>query len=111
MSSAQAFLRPQEYIVGQRGDYFGLRRFGEWTLLAIWHGSISFWLPLLAFPEQGLWFGSMVSFMVVIHIVAYKLFLESVFITWANLAVGGLSVAVFYLAFALLSIDMVASVL
>ena len=84
--NAERSLRyPALYAAGQRGMYFNVKGFWVWVILAVWHGTVCFWVPgyfsFLAVEEDGtikhLWWVSTLSFSLVIHIVTLKLFLEN----------------------------------
>jgi phospholipid-transporting ATPase len=76
---------PALYAAGQRGMYFNVKRFWIWVVLGVWHGTLSYWIPVYTgfYPltDDGsvkhLWWISTVSFSLIIHIVTLKLFLEN----------------------------------
>ena len=59
--------------------------FWKWFILAVIHGVISFYIVAFSFKEPvsqtglvyGQWLSSTVIFSIIIHLVNYKLFLES----------------------------------
>lgn len=76
---------PNLYKAGQKGLFFNVKRFWLWVVLAIFHGTICFWIPVsISFTSVSsngsishLWAVSTISFSLVIHIVTLKLFLEN----------------------------------
>ena len=55
-------------------------------IMAIFHGSLCFWIPIFSFKDpiatdgcaNGHWFISTFAFTLVIHVIIYKLMVESV---------------------------------
>jgi phospholipid-transporting ATPase len=84
---------PIAYGAGQRRLYFTFKKFWKWVSLGIFHGVLCFWMAAAGLEatssedgtDTGLWLTSTLSFTLVIHIVTYKLFLESVFWTKVNM--------------------------
>lgn len=80
---------PIVYAAGQKGVYFTFKRFWIWVVLAIWHGILCYWLPIIGIDGTlddtgvivGLTYVSTLSFTMIIHLITLKLFLESVFWT------------------------------
>lgn len=85
VNSERSLKYPALYAAGQRGMYFNIKRFWIWVIMGVWHGSISYWIPVYVgyYPmsDDGsvkhLWWVSTVSFSLIIHIVTLKLFLEN----------------------------------
>ena len=84
---------PIAYGAGQRRLYFTFKTFWRWVSLGIFHGVLCFWVASAGLgsassedgSDTGLWLTSTLSFTLVIHIVTYKLFLESVLWTKVNM--------------------------
>ena len=93
MNAATSMATPILYEAGPKAYYFNFRTFWKWMLYAFYHGWVCYFLPILAFrdgenasgraPDH--WFVSTISFTLCLHIVTYKLFLESYF--WSSIAV------------------------
>ncbi|CDW75337.1 p-type atpase [Stylonychia lemnae] len=70
---------PVIYKVGQLGLYFNFRVFWKWILLSIWHGVTG--ITSSTTDENGQrsdhWLHSTISFTIIIHLVFYKLLLET----------------------------------
>ena len=106
VSAQTSLAHPIVYTPGQRSLYFTYIRFWTWVLQGIFHGLVSFWVPMLSLwstpassgLDTGLWWVSTVSFTLVIHTVTAKLFLESIFWSKVNLAAGVLSLSFYYLS-------------
>lgn len=105
LSATESFKYPIAYQAGPKKAYFSFRVFWKWVLLAIWHGILCFWIPNSALYKgvdesgqvAGLWYVSTISFTLVIHIVTFKLYLESVF--WNKISVfTGIACIGFYYA-------------
>lgn len=96
---------PILYAAGQRQVYFGYRQFWKWVVLSIVHGAVCFWVPMVCFTqmadgeghEAGLWMTSTVSFTLLIHVITYKLYLESVYWNKFNIIAGVVSLGFYYL--------------
>jgi len=85
LSAQQSLAHPVSYGAGPRGLYFSFTRFWVWILFALYHGNLCFWVPYIGFQkgvdsegrDTGLWLSSTLSFTLIIHVVTYKLFLET----------------------------------
>jgi hypothetical protein len=82
-----------------------------WVVLALFHGLLCYWIPTAGFAshvdesgiDTGLWWVSTLSFTLVIHVVTIKLFIESVFWNKMNVAVGLISLLLYYLTIVVLN--------
>lgn len=92
--SADTCLRyPNAYGAGQVNAYFTFSRFWKWLILAIWHGTVCFWVPVLALTDpmdssglnSGLFLTSTIAFTLVILIVTLKLLNESLYWSYLNM--------------------------
>ena len=114
LSAKDCYKHPCAFKEGQKNYYFTAVGFWKWILLGIFHGAVCFWLPFagldsdLSGKDLGLWATSTISFTLVIHVVSYKLFMETVFVNAINLSAGAVCVAVYYLSIFLLNTDSVA---
>lgn len=86
LNAADSLRYPSAYAAGQKGAYFTFKTFWVWILLAVWHGLVCYWVPVLAYgvhpvdvsgQDTGLWWISSLSFTLVIHLVTLKLFVET----------------------------------
>ena len=96
---------PISYAAGQKGVYFTFKTFWKWVIYALIHGNICYWMCILVFDRHAvddtghdtdLWWISSLCFTIVIHMVTYKLFLESIYWTKLNLLIGVFSVLFYY---------------
>jgi phospholipid-transporting ATPase len=93
LSAKQSLANPVAYGAGPRCLYFSFTRFWMWILFAIYHGNLCFWVPYIGFEkgidsegrDTGLWLSSTLSFTLIIHVVTYKLFLETGYWTVVNM--------------------------
>ena len=93
LSPESSLKYPIAYGAGQHRKYFTFKAFWKWVSLGIFHGVLCFWVANVGLDttvsedgkDTGLWFTSTLSFTLVIHIVTYKLYLESVFWTKVNM--------------------------
>lgn len=84
---------PNSYGAGQVNAYFTFSVFWKWLLLAIWHGSLAFWVPILGLTDpmddtglnSGLFLISTISFTLIIFIVTLKLLNESLYWSYLNM--------------------------
>jgi succinate-acetate transporter protein len=84
---------PNSYGAGQVNAYFTFSVFWKWLLLAIWHGSLAFWVPILGLADpmddtglnSGLFLISTISFTLIIFIVTLKLLNESLYWSYLNM--------------------------
>ena len=84
---------PHIYKAGQAQKYFGYGVFWKWMLFSIWHGAVCFFGVEYSFTgsvsssgrTEEHWFKSTTAFTVIIHIIIYKLFLETVY--WNTLSI------------------------
>nr|CAG4646034.1 EOG090X00X3 [Macrothrix elegans] len=105
-----SFRYPQLYKPSQSAQHFNVRVFWYWTLKALVHSMLLFWLPLMAFGQDIVWsngkeggylvLGNAVYTYVVVT-VCLKAALETTSWTWLSLlAIGGSVLAWFlFLAF------------
>ena len=76
---------PVLYLAGQKGIYFSFGLFWKWIILSIIHGATSFYLIFYGisglYDWRGLtydhWSHTTIIFTVLIHLVNFKLFLET----------------------------------
>ncbi|CAG9319750.1 unnamed protein product [Blepharisma stoltei] len=102
-NAKESIEHPELYGAGQKGVYFTFKVFWLWVFYAMWQGMTCFWIPMYGSyyaassdgEQQGLWWISTLSFTLVIHLVTYKLFLESQY--WNILTISfSLGSIVFY---------------
>jgi phospholipid-transporting ATPase len=108
---------PVAYGAGQKGVYFSYKRFWLWMAFAAFHGVVCFWSTMIGVSEivdetgktSGLFWTSTISFILVIHTITYKLYLETCSWNWLNLVATLISLAIFYASVFLLSAHFIAS--
>ena len=100
-----SFRYPQLYKAGQLGKLFNYGIFWQWVLAALWHGLVCFSLPMFVnhpgisghSDKQGEhWLSSTVSFTLIIHLVFYKLLIETTHFNLITLLTGVLSMLLYY---------------
>lgn len=95
---------PQIYKVGQLRLYFNYAVFWKWILMAIWHGAVCYYLPIMASEvssnETGQrtehWVASTISFTMIIHLVILKLLLETRHLSYVSISFGIFCLVVYY---------------
>jgi phospholipid-translocating ATPase len=107
VNQAFALRYPSAYKIGQEGRLFTFSAFWKEIGLALWHGAVCFYIPMRglggAYPasSDGLlnehWYYSTMSFALILHLVTYKLFVDSYFWNLFSLAAGVLGIALFYI--------------
>ncbi|CDW86408.1 p-type atpase [Stylonychia lemnae] len=114
------YKHPVCYKSGQLGIYFNFKIFWKQILLAIWHGLCCFFIPMMngnMNPERSdgstseLWLTSTITFTIIIHLVSYKLFLESSFWNVFSLLAAVICVLFYYVVCFVGSSDAVSSFL
>jgi len=83
---------PEIYMIGQRGSYFNFHKFWTWIIQALWHGSVCYWIPSQTMrwitgsdgELYGHWWMSTISFTLIIHVVTFKIAIESYYWNWIN---------------------------
>lgn len=114
---ALSMRHPEAYGAGQKGVYFTYKKFWMWMGFAVFHGVVCFWTSMIGVSEivdetgktSGLFWTSTLSFILVIHTITYKLYLETYSWNWLNLAATLISLTFFYGTVILLSAHFVAS--
>jgi len=84
---------PVLYKAGTTCYYFNYSRFWRWIMVAAWHGTVCFWIPVYGLTGvsdssgyvKGHWYISTISFCLIMHVITIKLFLETTF--WNKLNV------------------------
>eukprot|EP00347_Sterkiella_histriomuscorum_P000659 403374990 len=97
---------PIVYKAGQLGRYFNYRIFWKWIILALIHGALCFFIPIMTSTTpnsdktQGTiiehWVRSTISFSVIIHVVFYKNLIETRHFNAHSFLFGILSLALYY---------------
>ena len=117
LNAEDSFKFPIAYQAGQLRQLFSLKIFWSWMIAAMWHGSISLFLPFAAMAyavdddgrDSGLWWVSTLSFTLIIHIISFKMLMVSSY--WNKLSligvIGGLGL--YYISIIFLNTAAVAS--
>jgi phospholipid-transporting ATPase len=99
-----SYLYPELYKAGRKHVYFNMKVFWKWIIFSIWHGLVSFFLPMYstrAVLGDGMtsehWYSSTIAFTIIVHLVTMKLFIESIFWSWLSVLMAILSLFVYYL--------------
>ena len=93
------------YQAGQLGKTFNFLVFWKWILMAMVHGAFCFYLPIIsgtaALSDSGQrgehWHHATTSFTVIIHLVFYKLLLETRHLNLYTVLTGMLSLLIYYM--------------
>ena len=103
VSSKKSLLHPTLYLAGKVHAHFNGQVFWRWIALALWHGLIAFFVPVLglAGPAEpagplGHWVVSTLAFSVIVHTVTAKLFVESEYWHFVSAAAAALSLALYH---------------
>lgn len=117
LNAEESFKHPIAYKAGQLRQYFSMKVFWGWMIAAMWHGSVSLFLPFVAMAyavdddgrDTGLWWVSTLSFTLIIHIISFKMLMVSSY--WNKLSligvIGGLGL--YYVSIIFLNTANVAS--
>ncbi|TNV87235.1 hypothetical protein FGO68_gene1546 [Halteria grandinella] len=106
VTPSQAIAQSQVYKIGQEGRMFNFRAFWREIVLAFWHGLVCFYVPMYGAGqgpqgETGLvrehWYYSTISFSVILHLVTYKLFVDSYFWNVLSITSGVIGIALYYM--------------
>ncbi len=76
---------PRLYLAGQKKVYFNFKVFWKWVVLSIVHGVFCFYVPLWGLEgtlgaggrTYDHWMHTTLSFTAIVHLVTFKLFLET----------------------------------
>jgi magnesium-transporting ATPase (P-type) len=89
VNESYALRYPMLYKAGQDGSLFNYSAFWRQILYAVWHGLLCFFVPIFGLTgatpsnEDGRtfdhWYYSTVSFALILHLVTFKLFVDSSF--------------------------------
>ena len=87
---------PQVYRAGQKNVYFNIKVFWRWILMALWHGITAFYGAVygLAGPIDSTgktyshWFTSCLTFSLIMHIIVFKLFIETSYWNWFTVLIN-----------------------
>lgn len=110
---------PILYGAGPAKAYFNFKTFWRWILSAIFSGCICYFISTIGLRGildktgqcQDSWFHSSLSFSLVIHIVTYKLFLESTMWNIINVVIMMVSLLFYYLCVILINAPPVADII
>lgn len=110
---------PYLYQAGQKKFYFNYLAFWKWILLALWHGIVAYFVPMYGmvgpYDSTGKtaehWVVSTVSFSVILHVVTYKLFIDSYFWSKLNILMASISILIYYVVVILGSVPAMANLI
>ena len=95
---------PVLYDAGRRQVYFNAHVFWRWIVLGLWQGLAAFFIPMLGLRGASVgekplehWAMSTVSFTVIVHVVTFKLFVESQFWHWISFGSAVASLVLYHL--------------
>ena len=107
INEAYTFKFPLVYKIGQEGRLFTKTHFWSQILLALYQGLLCFFVPMYGAggpypsPDVGRtydhWYYSTVSYALILHLVTYKLFVDSSHWTLFSILSGLMGIALFYL--------------
>ena len=107
------------YEAGHKKVFFNYKEFWKWIALALLHGATSYFIPMYGLKgptdSSGMtiehWAVSTVSFSIILHVVTYKLFVDTYFWGKLNLLLTGFSVLIYYIVVILGSIPFLANLI
>lgn len=110
---------PILYQAGHKRYYFNYAEFWKWILLALWHGAVSYFIPMYGmvgpYDTTGKttehWVNTTVSFSIILHVVTYKLFVDTYFWSKINLIMAGVSILIYYFVVVMGSVQFIANML
>jgi len=110
---------PQLYEAGQKGYYFNYREFWKWISLALWHGAVAYFIPMYGMygpiDSSGRttdhWVVSSISFSIILHVVTYKLFVDTYFWARINILMAVITILIYYFVVILGSIPSLANLI
>ncbi len=110
-------IMPALYRAGQIGYYFNLKKFWNWLITAIIHGGTCFIIVELGLENISIfndgklldhWYKTTILFSLIIHIVTYKIFLETTYWNYISLSISIMSVVIYYCSIYLFNIPFLA---
>jgi magnesium-transporting ATPase (P-type) len=112
------FIYPVIYRVGQQAKYFNLRVFWRWIILSVWHGAVVYFGCTFGLEgpidDSGKtfthWFRSVVAFTCIIHVIMYKMYLETIHWNTVSLGTGFFCLALYYGSVILLNLPGLGSI-
>jgi magnesium-transporting ATPase (P-type) len=112
-----SFRFPEIYKSGQLCHYFNYGVFWRWILLGVWHGGVCFYLPMydgrrasnLEGTRDDHWAASTISFSMIVHLVTYKLLLETRHFNLISFVFGFLSLLIYWSFLLFASVPFVAN--
>ena len=110
---------PQLYEAGHKKVFFNYKAFWKWILLALFHGAIAYFIPMYGLygstDSRGTtmehWVVSTLSFSIILHVVTYKLYVDTYFWGKWNLVLTIGSLFIYYIVVGLGSIPLVANII
>ena len=110
---------PQLYMAGHKKYYFNYREFWKWIILALYHGMVTYFIPMYGLfgptDKHGRtsehWVISTVSFSIILHVVTYKLYVDTYFWSKLNIIFSILSIVIFYITVTIGSIPAIANLI
>lgn len=108
---------PKLYEAGQKKVYFNYTEFWKWIALALFHGAVAYFIPLygLSGPADATgttmehWTISTVCFSIILHVVTYKLFIDTYFWIKMNIVLTVASIGIYYLVVVIGSVPFIAN--
>jgi magnesium-transporting ATPase (P-type) len=105
LDDLQSLKYPQLYKAGHQRYYFNLGVFWRWVFLSMIHGGLCYAFTMIGMSgpqnESGKtndhWMHSTYAFTIIIHIVNYKLFIETSFWNSVTVGAGVISIMLYYL--------------
>ena len=110
---------PSLYQAGHKKYYFNYGEFWKWILLALFHGCVAYFIPMYGMvgPNDSSgrtyehWVVSTVSFSIILHVVTYKLFVDTYFWSRINILMASLSIFIYYIVVILGSVPFLANMI
>jgi magnesium-transporting ATPase (P-type) len=108
---------PKLYEAGQKKYYFNYTEFWKWIFLALFHGAVAYFIPMYGLygPTDATgrtlehWTITTTSFSIILHVVTYKLFVDTYFWIKFNIALTFVSILIYYFVVILGSVPALAN--
>ncbi len=121
INEAYSYKFPLVYKIGQDGRLFTKVKFWQQILTALYQGILCFFLPIYGTggpfpsPDEGRtfdhWYYSTISFALTLHLVTYKLFIDSAYWNIFSFISGFIGIFLFYLVSLLSSLPSISNLL
>ena len=107
---------PILYQAGQKRIYFSYFIFWKWVISAIIHGIVVYFGTTMGFRgaidssgrTEEMWFASTIAFSCILHLVTFKLLIETIFLNWIVAAAAVFSLVLYWFMTICMNTDILA---